>query len=200
MNPSIRNKLIAALVAMSAAGGAYVTVGDTKQPVAPEIMLAMELGSFYESSGRHIGVPYVDKIGKGQPLTVCNGVTGPQVVAGKYYTKEDCQRLELPIYTAKAKEAQAMFRHWDTYNVWVRASLIDMIYNLGATAVKQSTLTAKANAGDLIGACKQMGRWVRGTVNGKSVVLHGLVDRRETTEELCAQWGRDGHFSAGLVK
>lgn len=200
MNPAIRNKLIAAFVAMSAAGGAYVTIGDTTQPVAPEIMLAMELGSFYESSGRHIGVPYVDKIGKGQPLTVCNGVTGPQVVAGKYYTKEDCQRLELPIYAAKAKEAQAMFRYWETYNVWVRASLIDMIYNLGPTAVKQSTLTAKANAGDLIGACKQMGRWVRGTVNGKSVVLPGLVDRRETTEELCAQWGRDGHFSAGLVK
>jgi lysozyme len=106
--------------------------------------------------------------------------------------------LELPIYQAKTKEAEAMFRYWPEYNIWVRASLIDMIYNLGAEAIKKSTLLAKANAGDLIGMCKQMGRFVYGTVNGKKVKMNGLGDRRQTTEELCVQWGRDGHFSAGL--
>ncbi len=199
MNPAIRNKLIALAVAISGAGGAFVIVDGKKTEVAPEIHLAMEIGAYYESSGKHIGVPYIDKIGKGQPLTVCNGVTGPQVIAGKYYTKDDCRRLELPIYQAKTKEAEAMFINWPEYNIWVRASLIDMIYNLGANALKQSTLVAKANTGDLIGACKQMGRWVRGTVNGQRVTLQGLVDRRVTTEQLCAEWGRDGHFSAGVT-
>jgi lysozyme len=25
------------------------------------------------------------------------------------------------------------------------------------------------------------------------------VDRRDTTRELCAEWGRTGHFSGGLL-
>jgi GH24 family phage-related lysozyme (muramidase) len=77
----------------------------------------MDIGAYYESSGRHIGTPYVDKVGKGQPLTVCNGVTGPEVVAGRYYTKTDCMRLELPMYLAAEAAAKRMFRHWSTYNV-----------------------------------------------------------------------------------
>jgi lysozyme len=44
-----------------------------------------------------------------------------------------------------------------------------------------------------------MPRWVYGTVAGQRAKLPGLVDRRDTTRELCADWGRDGHFSAGLL-
>ncbi|WP_375708228.1 glycoside hydrolase family protein [Delftia acidovorans] len=55
------------------------------------------------------------------------------------------------------------------------------------------------NAGQLDAACQQMPRWVYGTVNGVPTRLPGLVDRRDATRELCAQWGRDGHFSAALV-
>jgi lysozyme len=197
MKEAIRKRLIQAAVAISM-GAAGVATYQAQQPSA-EVQLAMELGAHYESSGRHIGTPYVDKLGKGQPLTVCNGVTGPEVVAGRYYTPEDCKRLELPRYLDAERRAKAALTHWATYNVWVRASIIDMVYNLGPAVLGDTTLVRLGNAGDLVGMCQQMTRWVRGTVNGQSVVLPGLVDRRSATRELCAEWGRDGHFSAGLI-
>ena len=200
MNDALRKRLIEVAIAATAlAGGVAIRNAAEQEQTSVSITLAMELGSHFESSGRHIGTPYVDKVGKGQPLTVCNGVTGPEVVAGRYYTKTDCMRLELPMYLAAEAAAKRMFRHWSTYNVWVQASLIDMIYNLGEAQVAGSTMRALANAGDLDGACAQMPRWVRGTVNGKSAVLAGLVDRRGTTAELCSSWGRDGHFMAGVL-
>jgi lysozyme len=197
MKEAIRKRLIQAALAITM-GAAGVATYQAQQPSA-EVLLAMELGAHFESSGRHIGTPYVDKLGKGQPLTVCNGVTGPEVVGGKYYTPDDCQRLELPKYFDAERRAKAALKHWDSYNVWVRASLIDMVYNLGPSVLDGTTLVRLGNAGDLVGMCQQMPRWVRGTVNGQSTVLPGLVDRRGTTRELCAEWGRDGHFSAGLI-
>lgn len=195
----LRNKLLQLALGFAVGATTYVAVDQPAKP-SQAVQLAMELGAHYESSGRHIGVPYVDKLGKGQPLTVCNGVTGPEVVAGRYYSKDDCYRLELPKYLQAERAAKRMFKHWGAYNVWVQASFIDMIYNLGAPAVQGSTLLALANDGDLDGACAQMPRWVRGTVNGQSVRLPGLVDRRTTTAELCRDWGRDGHFSVIAIR
>lgn len=197
MKEAIRKRLMQAAMAITM-GAAGVATYQAQQP-SVEVLLAMELGSYYESSGRHIGTPYVDKLGKGQPLTVCNGVTGPEVVAGHHYTADDCKRLELPKYAEAERLARAAFKHWGSYNGWVRASLIDMVYNLGPSVLDGSMLVRLGNAGDLVGMCEQMPRWVRGTVNGQSTVLSGLVDRRATTRELCAEWGRDGHFSAGLL-
>ncbi|CAN7676706.1 glycoside hydrolase family protein [Pseudorhodoferax sp. LjRoot39] len=196
MNAVLRNRLLAVAASVALASGtAYVA---SQQPSA-EVLLAMELGAHFESSGRHIGTPYVDRLGRGQPLTVCNGITGPDVVAGRTYTREDCKRLELPRYRDAEKQAKARLRYWDTYNAWVRASFIDMVFNLGAGALDGTTIQRLANAGDLAGACAQMPRWVYGTVSGQRTRLPGLVDRRDTTRELCAEWGRDGHFSAGLL-
>lgn len=193
--PALRDKLISVVSAtiIGIAGG-YAIKNQIDKP-STEVLLAHEIGAYYESSGKHIGVPYVDKIGKGQPLTVCNGVTGKGVIKGKYYTPEECFALELPIYLQAERDAKQMFKYWNTYNVWVRASLIDMIYNLGAPKLRTSTLVRKANNNDLIGMCMEMPKWVNGTVNGKSVVQPGLVARRGTTKELCAEWGSDGHFS-----
>lgn len=196
MNAALRNRLLALAASVALVGGtAYVA---SQQP-SPEVLLAMELGAHFESSGRHIGRPYVDRLGRGQPLTVCNGITGSEVVAGRYYTPDDCHKLELPRYREAERLAKARLRHWDTYNPWVRASFIDMVFNLGPGALTDTTIQRLANAGDLAGACAQMPRWIYGTVAGQRTRLPGLVDRRDTTRELCAEWGRDGHFSAGLL-
>ena len=77
---------------------------DTSTSMA--VKIAMVMGSQYESSGKHIGKPYVDKLGRGKPLTVCNGVTGPEVVARRYYTPADCFRIEKRRYLLA--EAAAM--------------------------------------------------------------------------------------------
>lgn len=161
---------------------------------SPAIQIAMELGAYYESGGRHIGKPYRDVIGKGQPWTVCNDITGPEVDPRKYYTQEDCKKLELPKYRQAEKDAKRMLTRYDSYNVWVQASFLDMIFNLGPGAVGGSTAVKLANQGNLPGACAQMPRWVYGTVDGMRVRLAGLAVRRETTRELCVEWGRSGRF------
>lgn len=202
MKDVLRRRLIEAALALTVGAAGGVATHYAAQPVRPSaaVVLAMELGAHFESSGRHIGTPYIDKLGKGQPLTVCNGVTGAGVVAGRYYTPDDCKRLELPRYLEAERQARAALRHWNSYNVWVQASFIDMVYNVGPGVLDGTTIARLANTGNLAGACAQMPRWVRGTVGGKSVALPGLIDRRDTTRELCAEWGRDGHFSAGLLE
>lgn len=195
----LRNKLLAVALAAATAGvGTYVATHGEPPPSAA-VQLAMEIGAHYESSGRHIGTPYIDRVGRGQPLTVCDGITGPEVVAGRYYTREDCKRLELPRYLEAERAAKRLFIWWAVYNVWVQASIIDMIYNVGEAQVAASTLRRLANDGDLAGACAQMTRWVNGTVNGQRARLAGLVDRTGTRAELCADWGRDGHFSVSQL-
>ena len=198
MKDAIRSRLLKAALAI-AMGAAGVATYQVQQP-STAVLLAMELGSHFESSGRHIGTPYVDKLGKGQPLTVCNGVTGDGVVAGRTYSPNDCKQLELPRYLEAERQARAALRHWSNYNQWVQASFIDMVYNLGPSALDGTTIARLANAGDLDGACAQMPRWVRGTVAGQKVTLPGLVDRRATTQELCAEWGRTGHFSEHILE
>lgn len=195
--PSVlRTKLLQVALGFAAGAG---TLAVLDQP-SEAVQLAMEIGAHYESSGRHIGKPYVDKLGKGQPLTVCNGVTGPEVQAGRYYTTEDCKRIELPKYRDAERAAQRLFKHWNSYNKWVQASVIEMVFNLGETTVAASTLRAQANAGQPFAVwCPQMQRFVYGTVAGKKTRLDGLAKRRDTTAELCQDWGRDGHFSAAAV-
>ncbi len=198
MSPDLRNRLLAVAAAATLAGAGAYQAGEQGRIDDTAIQISREVGSYYESSGRHIGKPYVDRAGKGQPWTVCAGVTGPSVVPSRYYTPQDCERLEVAMYREALTVARASLVHWEQYNAFVRASFLDMAYNV-PSALMGTTLQAKANTGDLVGACMQMSRWVYGTFNGRKTRLAGLALRRDTTRELCAEWGRDGHFSAELI-
>lgn len=186
--PALKRSLIAIVMGASATTAVLVDNKIRATAVPLEIQLAREIGIAYESGGKHIGVPYIDKVGRGQPLTVCAGVTGAGVIAGKYYTEADCEALELPRYYEAAAQAKNMLVFWDTYDPFVRASFIDFIWNVGPSKVASSTAIKLANNGDLTRACMQMPRWVYGTVRGQNVILNGLVSRRGTTEELCSRW------------
>lgn len=59
------------------------------------------------------------------------------------------------------------------------SALVHFSYNVGQGALARSTLLKRVNAGDFAGAEKEFGKWVYGTVNGKKVVLPGLVTRRQ---------------------
>ena len=192
--------LAAMIASMGAGGGVYLAEQERTSQLQTEylqtvaadtstsdaIKLAMVLGSYYESSFRHIGTPYVDKLGKGQPLTVCNGITGAGVVAGRYYTPADCYRLEVGRY----KEAEAFLaKSVPTYsaaNVLQKATYLDFVHNVGAAAFSGSTMRRKLLAGDMIGACRENEKWVYGTINGAKVALPGLVIRRNANSDLCA--------------
>ena len=193
--------LAAMLATMGAGGGVYLAEQERTSQLQTEylrtvsadtstsdaIKLAMVLGSYYESSFRHIGTPYVDKLGKGQPLTVCNGITGNGVVAGRYYTPADCYRLEVGRY----KEAEAFLTKsvpaYTAANVLQQATFLDFIHNKGTGAFANSTMRRKLIAGDTVGACRENERWNRGTVRGVSVVLPGLKIRADANSDLCAE-------------
>ena len=143
MNETVKKRLLAAAVALAAGAGGIATQQAANAPKpSPAVVLAWEIGAHYESGGRHIGKPYVDKIGKGQPWTVCHGVTGKEVDPKRYYTPEDCRRLELPKYLEAERIAKASLKHWASYNVWVQASFIDVAYNVPSALAPDTTLSS----------------------------------------------------------
>ncbi len=192
---------IAAL--MIAIGGGYATYthidGETTallrnqyvQAVAQDkgtseaVKVAMVMGAYYESSYKHVGTPYIDRIGKGQPLTVCNGITGAQVVQGKYYTPTDCYRLERGVYLRNEQHLKGLLPKWSSYTPMQQATYIDFAHNKGIGAFEGSTMYRKLLAGDVVGACRENVKWDKGTVNGASVVLPGLKVRAGANAELC---------------
>lgn len=166
----------------------YVQAVARDAGTSQAVKLAMVMGAYYESSYRHIGTPYVDKLGRGQPLTVCNGVTGAGVVAGRYYTPADCYQLERAKYLASERFLVRSLPAWTTYSVFAQATVLDFAHNKGLGAFESSTMRRKLVAGDVSGACRENPKWNRGTVNGVSTVLPGLRLRGEANAEICA-WG-----------
>lgn len=136
----------------------------------------------------HIGIPYIDKLGKGAPLTVCNGITGTGVVAGKWYSPTECYQLEKGRYLQSERAAQRLLAYWASYDALVQGTFIDFLHNKGEGAFLTSTMRRKANAGDLPGACRENPRWNKGTVKGISTVLPGLQLRGDSNDEICRDW------------
>lgn len=199
----LRTSMGALVILLGAGGGAYyVDEAATREAqtnayiqavaadpeVSDAIRIAMVMASFYESSNRHIGTPYVDKLGKGQPLTVCNGLTGAEVVAGRYYSPAECYRLEKRRYVGYEVEAARLLTHWKTYDPFQQATFLDFLHNKGEGNFFTSTMRRKANLGDWEGACRENTRWNRGTVQGVSTVLPGLQLRGDSNDEICRTW------------
>ena len=149
------------------------------------VKVAMVMGAYFESSYKHIGTPYIDRLGKGRPLTVCNGITGPAVKQGRYYTPGDCYRRERVVDVENERRLKSALPQWGGYTVLQQATFVDFLHNLGPGAFDGSTMKRKLLAGDVVGACRENVRWNRGTVNGVSVVLPGLKVRRDASAELC---------------
>ncbi|MNT15135.1 Lysozyme RrrD [compost metagenome] len=198
----LQSSLVALLLLMGAGGAyleneaaikearsnAYVQAVAADETTSEAVKIAMVMGNYYESSNRHFGVAYVDKNGRGQPLTVCNGVTGAGVVAHKYYSPRDCYELERARYIQTEAAVAPLLRYWSSYDPFVQATFIDFGWNKPLASFKTSTMRAKANSGDLLGACAENPHWNKGTVKGVQVVLPGLQIRGDSNGELCAQW------------
>lgn len=81
-----------------------------------------------------------------------------------------------------------MTKYEDAVNRYVRVpinqnefdALVDFAYNVGIGNLQSSTLLKKVNAGDLVGASGEFGKWIHG--GGK--VLPGLVSRRKEESDL----------------
>lgn len=141
--------------------------------------LSAVLVSYHE--GRRL-YPYKDSAGV---LTVCDGITGKDVIPGKTYTDAECDALLVKHLTIARKTVKDTIK--TPLNEWQEAALTDFVFNIGAGAFKSSTLVRKFNAGDIQGGCDELLRWTKATVGGKKITLRGLQIRRENDHALCTQ-------------
>lgn len=162
MNPTLRNKLVAAI----AGGSGAITIA------------AVMLGNADGLEGRRY-YAYQDVVGV---WTVCDGHTGADVRRGHRYTDKECDALLQSDLrqVAAAIDPLIKVRIPET----TRAALYSFVYNVGAGNFRTSTLLRKINQGDIQGACDQLRRWTY--AGGQQ--WKGLITRREIEREVCL-WG-----------
>lgn len=126
--------------------------------------------------------PYMDIAGV---PTVCAGVTGSDVIWGKSYSNRECRNLLEKHIQIHGKHVQNAV----TYPISpkTRAALISFSYNVGGYAMRKSTPVRLINQGKVEQGCKALGMWNKATVNGKKVVVKGLVNRRNEEIKLCIE-------------
>ena len=111
-------------------------------------------------------------------LTACTGHTGPELRMGQTFTKEQCETM---LYGDLLKHADALNCIKTPLTDNQKAAFLSFAFNVGNGAFCKSTLARKANAGDLMGACAELSRWVM--AGGRE--LPGLVKRRAAERQLC---------------
>lgn len=114
----------------------------------------------------------------GGVLTYCYGET-QGAVAGAEYTPKQCLKL------LENRVAEFNFAVRENTKVKMsakrEAALTSFAYNVGIKAFKKSTLLKKLNAGDTVGACNELDKWV---YVGRMYV-RGLANRRKQEKALC---------------
>ncbi|PAO10843.1 lysozyme [Enterobacter roggenkampii] len=163
MNPTLRNKLVGAIVG----GSGAITIA------------AVMLGNADGLEGRHY-YAYQDVVGV---WTVCDGHTGTDIRRGHRYTDKECDNLLRADLRKVANAIDPLIKVGIPEPT--RAALYSFTYNVGSDAFASSTLLKKLNAGDVTGACKELQRWTY--AGGKQ--WKGLITRREIEREVC-EWGQ----------
>lgn len=121
--------------------------------------------------------------------TICHGITGPTIRMGQTASAGQCEQ-----YLAERLIVANNAVNDCTGNVPLtekqRAAFVSFTYNVGNGAFCRSTMARRLRAGDYLGACAELMRWVY--VAGKDCRLPGsgcagIVKRREAEREICLQ-------------
>ena len=132
-------------------------------------------------------VAYPDPGSKdGHPWTIGWGHTGPEVKKGLIWTQaqadaafiSDLEATESLVSQMVPNASQAEFD-----------AMVSFAYNLGATALRNSTLMKLYKAGDKRGAAEQFLRWNK----NDGVIMYGLTKRR--TAERALFLGASAHLA-----
>lgn len=163
----MRNKIVAAVAALSVTAGLYMSDAGVEQVKQHE---------GYKRTA------YLDAV---NIPTICYGSTA-NVVLGRTATPAECTfRLRVDLEVA-AEGVRSSVKHKLTQEQF--DALVSFTYNVGAHNLKTSTLVRKVNAGDCAGAGAEFNRWVY----AKGKKLNGLVTRRAQERELwdsgCYLW------------
>lgn len=143
-----------------------------KRIVAAGIAAAVPLVAAFEGLRQ---TAYLDPVGI---PTACFGAT-KGVRLGQVYTREQCDNLLAQDLLIANADVNSCVRVPLTEGQ--RVALVSFTYNVGRGNLCGSTLVRKLNAGDYVGACNELPRWVY----AKGVKLPGLVNRREQERALC---------------
>lgn len=120
---------------------------------------------------------YPDAASGGAPWTIGYGHTGPDVSPGQTITQAEAEalldadlgRFESAVAAATPEAGDNQF-----------AAMVSLAFNIGAGALRKSTLLKLHNAGDFAGAKAEFTRWVY--ASGKK--LYGLERRRRAEADL----------------
>ena len=132
-----------------------------------------------------VNTTYIDALGRGKPLTYCYGST-VGAVAGKRYTEEQCEQA---LYRDARQHANDILPYLPPrLPDRTAAAFYDFGYNVGAETFRRSSVSRKALAGDLAGACRAMGLYV--FTQGKDCRIAanrcgGIIKRRNAEVALC---------------
>lgn len=131
----------------------------------------------------YVAYVYRDPVGV---LTYCYGETlKAKDMVGRRFSEQECRAL-LEKRMAHYDQGNAgCISAWSRLHVYVRAAFNDFSYNVGVGAFCASTAAKLLQAGRVRDACGQLTRWIKGRVNGKLVVLPGLLKRRALEQTYC---------------
>lgn len=126
--------------------------------------------------------PYKDIAGV---WTVCAGITGPDVILGKTYTKKECDALLAKHIQVAKKEVDKQVKVEIPDSM--RAAMYSFTYNAGVGAFRNSTMLKLINQGKLSEACDQLYRWTyyHNPKTGKREKSKGLLNRRKVEYKYC---------------
>lgn len=120
----------------------------------------------------------------GDPWTIGIGATGPGIGPGVVWTRDHAwDRFERDLAIRELAIARSVAA---PVNENQFAALVSFAFNAGVAAFRTSTLLAKLNEGDYLGAAEEFPRWTKagcGTRTGCRT-LAGLVRRREAEQAL----------------
>lgn len=146
--------------------------------IAAVIALALPMIQIWE--GRSL-VAYADIAGI---PTICDGETRG-VKMGDKATPIQCDAMT----AAAVREFEAAIRPClpDQLPVQTRAAFVVNAYNIGVGAFCKSSMSRKALALDLPGACQALLSWNKARVNGVLQPVRGLTSRRMAERALCLE-------------
>lgn len=119
---------------------------------------------------------YLDPVGI---VSSCYGHTGSELRLGQKFSRDEC--LAQLAEDLVSHETQMMRFVQVPLTEYQHAALLSFCYNVGVGACSKSTAFKKLNAGDFVGACHELTRWVY----AKGKRLLGLERRREAELAMC---------------
>jgi len=137
------------------------------------------VGTIRKDEGREYQ-PYKDLAGI---LTVCDGITGKDVIPGKTYTDAECNALTIKHVEAHGSQLLDCIHVRITQGMY--EGLAGWAYNVGVGAACKSTAIKLINAGRYEAGCRALMNWNKVKKGDTFVEVRGLTLRREREMNQC---------------